>query len=338
VRSWVKVQAPVRVFDAGGWTDTWFSGHGMVCHLAVQPGAEVFIRRCQEQEGAGVVQLHLPAFATDYPVPLDEPPGHHPMLEAALRRWAPAGCLLDVTLSSPVPPGSSLGTSASVLVALVAALQAVGGGSPDASQLARSAHEVETVDLGRQSGVQDQVAAAFGGANFVTIAPYPDFEVRSLEILPQTWASLNNRVMTVYLGGRHDSSAIHSTVIERLGGENEGTQKLMQPLRVAAERAATALVAGDLEEYGEAMIANTEGQSALHPGLISPPARDLIELARENGAIGWKVNGAGGHGGTVTFLSPEDPGKLRAALEKPDGLVLLDLLPTKKGAVVTDQG
>lgn len=260
------------------------------------------------------------------------------MLEAALRRWAPTACLLEITLSSPVPPGSSLGTSASVVVALIAALQAVGGGSPEASGLAQAAHEVETVDLGRQSGVQDQIAAAFGGANLVSIVPYPRFEVLSLEIAPATWAELSRRVITVYLGARHDSSAIHNSVIDRLGGAGDGTQKLMEPLRAAAHGAATALAAGDLEGYGQAMIANTEAQVALHPGLVSPAARQVIELAGKHGALGWKVNGAGGHGGTVTVVGPPDPGHLHQALAEVDALTLLPLQPAKDGVRIVERG
>ncbi len=51
------------------------------------------------------------------------------------------------------------------------------------------------------------------------------------------------------------------------------------------------------------MIANTEAQGALHPGLVGVDARRVIELAAECGALGWKVNGAGGDGGSVTILS-----------------------------------
>ncbi|HXW80731.1 MAG TPA: hypothetical protein VEJ84_14610 [Acidimicrobiales bacterium] len=285
-----------------------------------------------------MVQLHLPPFDDHYGFRTDEPPGRHPMLEAALRRWAPTGCLLEVTLSSPVPPGSSLGTSASVVVALIAALQAVDGGCPDASGLAQAAHEIETVDLGRQSGVQDQIAAAFGGANLVSIDAYPRFEVRPLEISPATWTELSRRVITVYLGARHDSSVIHNSVIDRLGGAGAGTQKLMEPLRAAAQGAATALSVGDIETYGQAMVANTEAQVALHPGLVSPAARQVIELAEKHGALGWKVNGAGGHGGTVTVLGAEDPGQLQQALAGVNALTVLPLQPTKDGVRVVDRG
>ena len=344
VPSSVKVRAPVRVLDAGGWTDTWFAGHGSVCHLAVGPGAEVLASRCPvATDEAPMVRLHLPSFGDHYRFLLDEAPGRHPMLEAALRRWAPADCELDVTVSSPVPPGSGLGTSASVVVALISALQELGGRTPRPDQVAQCAHEVETVDLALQSGVQDQVAAAFGGANFVTIAPYPSFEVHSLEVKPGTWADLRRRVLTIYLGERHDSSAIHTSVIERLtGAAPEGdpvtiTEKLMAPLRAAADDAATALINGDLDSYGEAMIANTEAQVALHPDLVSPLARRVIEVARRHGSVGWKVNGAGGYGGTVTVIGPDDPDELQRALATLESLTLLPLQPSPEGVRVIDE-
>jgi D-glycero-alpha-D-manno-heptose-7-phosphate kinase len=350
------------VLDAGGWTDTWFAGHGSVCHLAVGPGAEVLAHRRPLANGeATTVQLHLPAFADHYRFRLDQAPGRHPMLEAALRRWAPAGCELDITVSSPVPPGSGLGTSASVVVALVSALQNLGGSRPLPDAVAQCAHQIETVDLALQSGVQDQVAAAFGGANFVTIAPYPRFEVRPLEVKPGTWADLCRRVVTVYLGERHDSSAIHNSVIERLSGTGQGngkggaagaatgvvvqdgagtsanTERLMAPLRAAADKAATALTDGDLGAYGEAMIANTEAQADLHPALVSPLARKVIETARHHGAAGWKVNGAGGFGGTVSVLGPDDPEELRRELATVESLTVLQLQPSPDGARVVDE-
>jgi D-glycero-alpha-D-manno-heptose-7-phosphate kinase len=364
VVSSVIVRAPVRVLDAGGWTDTWFARYGSVCHLAVGPGAEVVARRRPpEQHEVATVQLHLPSFGDHYRFALDQPPGRHPMLEAALRRWAPPECQLEVSLSSPVPPGSGLGTSASVVVALISALQSLSGSQAGPGQVARSAHEVETVDLGLQSGVQDQVAAAFGGANFVTICPYPRFEVRPLEVKPGTWADLCRRVLTVYLGERHDSSAIHTSVIERLTGSGAigtadaearkeggkgagrglgdsgiaGADELMAPLRAAAGQAATALANGDLDAYGEAMISNTEAQAALHPGLVSPMARQVIDIARQYGAAGWKVNGAGGFGGTVSLLGPDEPDELRNALTTVSSLTLLELQPCPEGVRVVDE-
>jgi D-glycero-alpha-D-manno-heptose-7-phosphate kinase len=343
VIEWVRVQAPVRVLDAGGWTDTWFARTGKVCHIAAGPGAEVFARRsfpgeAAAQDGAATVQLRVPDFADEYAFSTDAAPGRHPLLEATLCRWAPKGAHLEVRLRSDVPPGSSLGTSATVVVALLAALRVLAGSDDGQADLARAAHEIETVDLCLQSGVQDQAAAAFGGANMVDIDPYPRFTVSQLGVPASTWDALGRRVVTVYLGARHDSSAMHETVIKRLAGDVGYAERLLAPLRAAAEQAASALVAGDIAAYGEAMITNTRGQTGLHPALVSEPAQDVIDLGRRHGAVGWKVNGAGGDGGTVTLIAPDDPGPLVAALDHLQGVTVLALQPCTEGARVVDQG
>lgn len=330
----------MRALDAGGWSDTWFAGHGAVCNLSLQPGAEVYAGMTPTGWGPPEVQLRVPDFEEQYAFCPDSPPHRHPLLEAAIRRWAPAGCSLEVTVSSAVPPGSSLGTSAAVAVALIAALQSLAGNELVPKALARAAHDVETVDLARQSGVQDQVAAAFGGANLVRIDPYPEFDVTPVALSPSTMASLTRRVVTVYLGGAHDSSALHKAVIDRLAGDKAAAERLMGPLRDAAARAAHALANGDLQAYGEAMITNTESQAALHPALVSPLARQVVEIAARSGAVGWKVNGAGGPGGTVTLLLGADAAAedLVHALQVLQGPTVLPLRPAAEGAHIVEQG
>jgi D-glycero-alpha-D-manno-heptose-7-phosphate kinase len=73
-------------------------------------------------------------------------------------------------------------------------------------------------------------------------------------------------------------------------------------LRLTAERSRDAIYTGDFAAFGRAMIDNTAAQAELHPALVSAEARELIMLAQEYGAIGWKVNGAGGDGGSLTLL------------------------------------
>lgn len=283
--------------------------------------------------------LRVPAYQDHYQFSRGSAPGRHPMLEAAVRRWAPAGCSLEVVVSSAVPPGSSLGTSAAVVVALIGALQWLSGEKPTPADLARAAHEVETVDLGRQSGVQDQAAAAFGGANLVTVRPYPHFEVRRLQLPPATLEALSQRVYTVYLGGSHDSSALHNAVISRLASGPGAAERLLAPLRSAATHAAQALLDGDLDAYGRAMVACTEGQSALHPDLVSPAAGRVIQAAADAKALGWKVNGAGGPGGTVSIIGPDGPaGPFVDALLQAGAVSVLALQPAPEGSHIEEEG
>jgi D-glycero-alpha-D-manno-heptose-7-phosphate kinase len=338
VANWVLTRAPVRVLDAGGWTDTWFGAGGTVCNLAVEPGTEVSVRRCYsgDSRSAGTVELHVASFGDRYRFGLDEAlPGQHLLLESTLRRWAPLDCALEVSVTSSVPPGSGMGTSASVVVGLIMALEGLSDLTPDPTTLARAAHEIETVSLGGQSGVQDQIAAANGGASLIEIDTYPDAEVRSLEVPPATWDALGRRTVTVYLGSSHDSSALHETVISHL--ETADAQVLLAPLRDAAVRAADALVTGTLEDYGAAMIANTEAQAALHEALVGDRARELIKIAQKSGAVGWKVNGAGGEGGSVTILTSEDPAELVNAVRATEELILLPAHPAPKGVRIVDR-
>jgi D-glycero-alpha-D-manno-heptose-7-phosphate kinase len=336
---WVVVRAPVRVLDAGGWTDTWFARYGTVCHLCVGPGAEVRARLLGRAPGRQTeVHLAVPDFGESYGFSTDHSPGRHPLLEAALARWAPHQSSLEVSVAAAVPPGSSLGTSAAVVVALICALALLGGRELGPGDLARAAHQVETEDLCRQCGVQDQVAAAFGGANVVEVGPYPGFSVERLRLPPQLAEALAQRTLTVYLAARHDSSAVHETVIAHLQGDEATCKELLDPMREAARRAARALLAGDLEAYAAAMADNTLAQAALHPSLVNPLARKVIELAEHAGALGWKVNGAGGPGGTVTVIGPEDPRPLEAALSQLEGVSLLRLSPAQQGVHLADQG
>ena len=88
----------------------------------------------------------------------------------------------------------------------------------------------------------------------------------------------------------------------------------LRPLRRTPVQARDALYAGDFDALGRAMIENTEAQANLHPDLVSPRHQAVIEVARRHGAIGWKVNGAGGDGGSVTLLGGPKASANRAML------------------------
>jgi D-glycero-alpha-D-manno-heptose-7-phosphate kinase len=80
-----------------------------------------------------------------------------------------------------------------------------------------------------------------------------------------------------------------------------------------------AIYAGDFKVLGHAMIINTEAQANLHPDLISDDARQIIEIAQQHGAVGWKVNGAGGDGGSVTLLSGNTSSEKRELIQAIEG-------------------
>jgi D-glycero-alpha-D-manno-heptose-7-phosphate kinase len=291
----LRATAPVRIADLGGWTDTWFAGSGRVLNIAVLPGAEA---RARVGGPPGVV-LAVPDLGDRYPLSDDEPaPGRHPLLEAAVAHASggiPRGVGVEITAWSTVPPGSSLGTSAAVVVAVLAALEALTPRRSRAGELARAAHEVETAGAGRESGVQDQLAACYGGISWIEIDEYPRATVRRLwDAVPAAArAALDEQLVVVLLGRGHDSSAVHQQVIAGLDPSR------LAPLRAAAEQGRDALVAGDLPAFGAALVANTRAQAALHPALVGADARRAPAVGADHGALGGKVNGAGGDGGSL---------------------------------------
>ena len=297
----ITASAPVRICDLGGWTDTWFGGPGKVLNLAVEPGVEVTIHL---RDGRGHVNFDLPAFGDRYEVvPREMRAPRHPLLEAAVDSVPPPDELdLDLTVRSDVAPGSGCGTSAAVAVAVLGALWAVRLVEPDPYAIAPAAHELEVDVLGGESGVQDQYSSAFGGINYLEIDPYPGATVTSLA----PWPELSSHLLLVSLGRAHESSAVHRQVIE---GSGSGRLRAMRTLRTAAVAGRDAVVARDVNAFGRAMVLNTGGQKQLHPRLIGDDARRVIESVRRWGAIGWKVNGAGGDGGSLTVLSATPEGR-----------------------------
>jgi D-glycero-alpha-D-manno-heptose-7-phosphate kinase len=97
--------------------------------------------------------------------------------------------------------------------------------------------------------------------------------------------------------------------------ENAGPDcRQLNDLRLTATKSRDALYASDFAALGAAMIENTEAQSRLSPALISPEAARVIEIAHAHGALGWKLNGAAGDGGSLTILSDMSTSTKRAML------------------------
>ena len=308
----VNTVAPIRICDNGGWTDTWFAGHGKVFNIAVYPWAEVQMQVYEHTGSRKRITLNAENYGERYT--LAEPEGRygkHPLLEAALDFMnIPRDVAIEVSIYSEAPGGCSTGTSAAVSVALIGALDALTPGRMTSHEAALAAHRIETELLGLQSGIQDQLASAFGGINYIEMDAYPDARVTPVRIPDPLWWELESRLSLIFLGESHSSSKVHEMVIRELQEAGPDAAKLV-PLRGTAEKSRDALLAGDLEALGRAMIENTEAQAALHPALVGTAHRKVIDIARAHGAVGWKVNGAGGDGGSVTILSGPDRARKR---------------------------
>jgi len=295
--------APIRICDNGGWTDTWFAEYGKIFNIGVYPYAEVQIEVFPYDGGDARIVLYAENYGERYVVhPERVGYDRHPLLEAAIEcMHVPDDVAFQVTIFSEAPSGASTGTSAAVTVALVGALDCLTPGRLSLHEVARAAHSVEVDMLHLQSGIQDQLCSAYGGINFIEMTQYPLASVSQITVPNTVWWELESRLALIYLGKSHHSSAVHEKVIREL--EDAGPDcKRINDLRATAEKSRDAVYAGDFEALGRAMVENTEAQRALNPDLVSEDAWHVIRVAQEHGALGWKVNGAGGDGGSLTIL------------------------------------
>lgn len=296
--------APIRVCDNGGWTDTWFAEHGKIFNIGVYPYAEVQLQVFKRDQVPHRIVIHAENYGERYSVQQQkEGWTQHPLLEASIEYMGvPDDIAFEATIYCEAPAACSTGTSAAVTVALVGALDLLTPGRLTPYDVAQSAQRIETDMLKQQCGIQDQLCSAFGGINYIEMFNYPHAAVSQLHVPNSTWWELERRLMLVFLGKSHSSSQVHEKVIADLEGEGPDSMKL-EDLRKTAEKARDAVYAGDFRALGASMSENTAAQTRLHPDLVSDEAQAVIDIARERGALGWKVNGAGGDGGSITLLA-----------------------------------
>jgi D-glycero-alpha-D-manno-heptose-7-phosphate kinase len=230
---------------------------------------------------------------------------------------------VDLYVYSDVPPGCGTGSSAAVSVALLGALAFLADRHYTPHEVAALAHQLETKELKIESGVQDQIAAAVGGIGFHMIDPYPRVASSPVRLRSEVAWELESRLMLAYTGKSHLSGEVHRKVIADYQAGNPQAVQAMGTLRETPRLAAAALYRGDLEGFAEIMNMNNMAQKSLHPDIATEQSEEIEEKARRAGAIGFKINGAGG-GGSISILTATDK---RREVEKALKQASYEILP-----------
>jgi len=294
--------APIRICDNGGWTDTWFAEHGEIFNIGVSPYAEVKIVVYESNRAPAQFIINAQNYGDRYQYHPDSGWYKHPLIEATLSYMQiPENLSLEVNIFSGAPPGASTGTSAAITVALIGALDGLTNGRLTPQEIASTAHKIETEILGQQSGIQDQICSAYGGINFINMHQYPEATVNQISVSDDIKRKLEQQLVLLYLGKSHSSSNIHELVIHSLEDAGPNCDQL-NDLRLTARKSRDALLENDLAGFGSVMVENTNAQRRLHPGIIGVDASKVIKIAKRYNALGWKINGAGGEGGSITIL------------------------------------
>jgi D-glycero-alpha-D-manno-heptose-7-phosphate kinase len=227
----------------------------------------------------------------------------------------------DLWVHSDAPPGSGLGSSSTLVVALIGVISAWLGRPLSGYEVAELAYRIERVDLGLAGGRQDQYAAAFGGFNFIEFGRDSTI-VNPLRIRTDVLNELEYRLLLCYMGQTRESAKIIERQVASYVHRSKPVVQALDHLKRETLEMKKALLLGEVDGLGELLHQAWLHKKKLDPGITTKFVDRLYASARREGAIGGKITGAGG-GGYFLFLTRFDrKHRVAAALEKLGGQVV----------------
>lgn len=238
--------------------------------------------------------------------------GRLDLLKAGLRMLPVGACTL--TTRSDAPPGSGLGSSGALDVALVAALSAARGESPDPVQIAETACDLEAIEAAIPGGRQDQFASALGGMLRLDFRD-PDVEIERLKVDPAFAGDLAKRMVLCYTSASRFSGNTISRVMRAYEQGEPPVVTALHGLKEVAEGMAEALMSADTARIGRLLSENWKHQLSLDPGMCTEAMSRLEQAMNAAGSLGGKAAGSGA-GGCMFFLGPDDPREMIVAAQR----------------------
>ncbi|MFC1452308.1 kinase [Verrucomicrobiota bacterium] len=234
----------------------------------------------------------------------------HPLVRECLR-FLPFSDGLEIHYDGDLPKNAGLGTSSSFAVGLLNALHALRGEMTMPRQLAREAVHVER-DLCRENvGSQDQVSAAFGGLNLIEFSSGDTIQVRPITVPRERLEQFQKHLMLFFTGFSRVASHIAGEQIRNIPKK----QSELRALREFVDEGAGILTGGgSLAEFGRLLHEAWQLKRSLSDLISNDTIDGLYSAAREAGAAGGKLCGAGGGGFLLCFAEPDRQEDVRRAL------------------------
>ena len=225
------------------------------------------------------------------------------------------GC--EVYLQCDAPPGSGLGTSSTVMVAMLAAMARWKGVETDAYRLADLAYQVEREDLKIAGGYQDQYAATFGGFNFIEFHGRNNVVVNPLRIKKDIIHELQDNLLLCYTGNIHVSANIIKDQVQNY--EKKDAFEAMCEVKALAYAMKDELLKGNLHSFGKLLNYGWESKKRMSSKITNPQVDALYNEAMAAGALGGKLLGAGGGGYLLMYCPYNLRHKVAARMESAGG-------------------
>lgn len=307
-----RSKAPLRIGLAGGGTDVspysdLYGGAilnatlSLYAHATIEPLGENIIilqgiDRKEEQRYEGGSELAA--------LPID---GTLDLLKGVYNRirkdyGMPAGGFRLSTFVD-APAGSGLGTSSTLVVAIIGAFAEMLRLPLGEYDIAHLAYDIERKELQMAGGKQDQYAATFGGVNYMEFYAGDKVIVNPLRVKQQYLFELENNLLLYYTATSRESAKIIEKQSQNVVNKKEASIEAMHQLKHQAQLMKEALLKGRIHEIGEILDFGFRQKLKMAEGISNDLIEDIYGKARKAGATGGKISGAGG-GGFMTFYCP----------------------------------
>lgn len=304
----IRSRAPLRLGFAGGGTDVspycdQFGGAVLnatidlyaYCTIEESAGGEI----CFSANDLG----QTVSIAAADQVPLDGALGlHRGVYNRIVKEFNDGRPLaVTVTTSCDAPPGSGLGSSSTLVTAIVQAYVELLNLPLGEYEIARLAYEIERHDLKLHGGRQDQYAAVFGGFNFMEFDSPERVLVNPLRVKSWIISELESSLVLFYTGKSRESAAIINQQSENVKLHNQAAIEAMHRGKQEAYHMKEALLRGEIHRFGEVLDQAWRVKKQMASGISNPRIERYYQTAISAGAYCGKVSGAGG-GGFMMFL------------------------------------
>jgi D-glycero-alpha-D-manno-heptose-7-phosphate kinase len=227
-------------------------------------------------------------------------------LEIPLAVLKEMGCDLavDLFLASEIPPGTGLGSSASVCVNILKTLTTYLQRPLSKYDLAERAFFVARQILGKHVGKQDEYAAAFGGLNYISFHPDGGTLVEPVELEAAVLRELQSNLMLFFAGAAHHSWTILREQEESTRSGHGVAVEALHEVKALGVRMRESLERGELHQFGELLHEAWQAKRRISDKISTPRIDKLYSLALHHGALGGKITGAGGGGFLLFYCEP----------------------------------
>ncbi len=228
---------------------------------------------------------------------------------------------MDFFIHSDAPPGSGLGSSSTMVVALIGLLKHLQRLPLTNYELAELAYKIERKDLDIKGGMQDQYAAVFGGFNFIEFGASAVI-VNPLRIDTEIINELEYCLLLCYTGKTRLSANIISTQIDHYKKKEVNVLKAMESLKNITVEMKNTLLQGKLTDFGNLLHEAWMNKKQMARQITTSNIDLMYQTAREHGALGGKILGAGGGGYLLLFCEFDKKHIVAEQLEKLGGQIV----------------